>query len=54
MSKFAHVLFHILMGAVQVANVASGIIPPPWNAVAAAAVGLIQASVAAANHKKSN
>lgn len=51
MSKFVHVLFHILMGAVQVANIASGIIPAPWNAVVAAAVGLIQAAVVAANHK---
>ena len=53
MSKFLHGAFHVLMIGVQVANIASNVIPAPYNMIVAGVVGIVQGAVALKNHKGS-
>ena len=50
MSKFFHVLLHIVGLALQVVNVAA--IPTPYQPIVAAAVALAQGGLAVYNHGK--
>jgi len=50
MSRFAHSLFHGLMIVIQYANLASHVIPTPYQPIVAAAVALTQGIVALAQH----
>lgn len=52
MSKFLHGFVHAVLIVGQVANVALPFIPPPYNAIVAAALGAGQAAFALANHDK--
>lgn len=46
MSGFWHAVFHVGAVVLQVASVASGVIPVPYNAIVAGAVSAIQAGFA--------
>lgn len=52
MSKFWHGLLHVGAVVLNVAALASGVIPPPWNLVTSAVIGGIQGGVAIYNHGK--
>lgn len=51
MSKFWHGFFQAVAMAVQLANVASGMVPPHFQPLVAAVVGLAQAGLALYNHQ---
>jgi hypothetical protein len=50
MSKFLHTLVHVGAIALNVATLASGVIPPPYNIIVSAVTGAIQAGVGIYNH----
>lgn len=52
MSRFFHAFIHVGAIIVNIAALASGAIPPPWNLVTSAVVGGIQGAVAIYNHGK--
>jgi hypothetical protein len=52
MSKFFHTLVHVGAIALNVATLASGVIPPPWNIIVSAVTGGIQAGAGIYNHGK--
>lgn len=50
MSKFWHTVIHIGAVALNVAQLASGVIPPPYNLITAAVLGGVQTAVGIYNH----
>lgn len=52
MSKFWHGFLHVGAIVLNVAALASGAIPPPFNLVVSAVIGGIQGGVAIYNHGK--
>lgn len=50
MSRFVHILFHVVVVAANVGQLASGAIPAPYNLIVSAVLGGIQAGVAIYNH----
>lgn len=52
MSRFWHVAAHVGLIALNVGQLASGAIPPPYNLAVAAVLGGIQAGVGIYNHGK--
>lgn len=51
MSKFWHVLLHVVAIAAQVGTVAGGVVPGPWQPVAVAVVSTLQAILAVTQQK---
>ncbi len=51
MTKFWHGVLHVGAIALQVVNVSAPFVPPPYNAVVAAGLGLVQAVAAVVGHK---
>lgn len=51
MSKLTHILFQVLGMAVQVGNLASGLVPLPYQPFVAALTAAAQAGLALYNHK---
>lgn len=50
MSKFWHGFLHVGAVLLNVATLASGVIPPPYNIIISAVLGGIQGGVAIYNH----
>lgn len=53
MSKFVHVLLHVVAVVVQVGTLASGVVPGPWQPVVVGVVSALQGVLAVSQHKSS-
>lgn len=53
MSKFLHSLLQVAGFVIQIANVATGVVPAKYQPLVAGIVAALQAGVALVNHKTS-
>lgn len=52
MSKFVHILLHVVAIVAQVGTVAGGVVPGPWQPVVVGVVSTLQAILAVTQHGK--